>query len=120
MSGAKQRKRGISTAQIKMRLLNFGFDGTLANPLATGFDRFNIKSITKLAAGQYTIIFKSPFERACELMGFSFKTAGIQECEVVALAYDRITVTFKNSAGADTDAVAFLSVIGSDARYDVE
>jgi len=122
MAGAKSRKRNLSTAQIKLRMLAFGFDGTALGPalVATGFDQFNISSITKLAPGQYTVIFKKPFERACELLSWVSKTAGIQECEVVATAYDRVTFTTKNSAGVDTDALLFLSVLGSDARYDVE
>jgi hypothetical protein len=119
MSGAKQRKRTLSTAQLKMRILAFQLDGTVATPVAAGFDRFNIDSVVDLGAGSYTIIFKKPFERACELMGWSSKTAGIDECQVVAVAADRITVQAA-AGGLNTDADLFLTVVGSDARYDIE
>lgn len=116
---SKERARSIKSAQLKMRELNFSISGTAGTPAASGFDQFGILSVTDLGTGNYTIIFKSPFERACMLGGFSIETAsaGLQ---VTATAYDRITVQcFDTTDGSALDADFSLCVKGSDSRYDV-
>jgi hypothetical protein len=115
----KERKRSIKTAQLKMRELNFSIDGTAATPSASGFDQYGISSVIDLGAGNYTIIFRDPFERACQLGGIGMLTAGII-MQVTAVAYDRITVLCTAAAtGAATDADFHMCVKGSDSRYDV-
>lgn len=100
-----------------MRELNFIIDGTSATPAASGFDRFQIKQVIDLGAGNYTIIFKSPFERACQLGGVGMITPQ-RVLAVTAVAYDRITVAITDLAGAAADADFALCVKGSDARFD--
>ena len=115
---SKERIRSIKTAQSKMRELNFVIDGTAGTPAASGFDRFQIKEVIDLGAGNYTVIFKSPFERACQLGGWSTSTADVT-MQVTAVAYDRITVQCTTaSSGAAVDADITLCVKGSDARFD--
>jgi len=100
-----------------MRELNFIIDGTAGTPVASGFDRFQIKQVIDSTNGLYTIIFNSPFERACQLGGHGVLTAD-RALQVVAVAYDRITVQCTDLAGADTDSDFSLCVKGSDARHD--
>lgn len=117
---SKERKRSIKTAQLKMRMLNLILNGTPGTPVAIGFDRFGVSSVTDNGVGDYTVIFKNPFERACQCAGLAIITAdciGI----VTAVASDRITVkTFDATDGTTAkEADMYLNVIGSDARYDV-
>jgi len=114
MSGSKDRRRSISTAQVKMRALNFSLDQ--ATDAISGFDRFGIDSVIDLGAGSHTIIFKSPFERDCSLAGFSSADADVA-VQVIAVAYDRITIQ-SHVAGVAADADVTLQVIGSDSRFD--
>jgi len=115
---SKERSRSIKSAQLKMRELNFAISGTAGTPVASGFDRFGIKQVIDLGVGNYTVIFKAPFERACLLGGWSSSTADVA-LQVTALAYDRITVqcTLASTAAA-VDADISLCVKGSDARFD--
>lgn len=115
---SKERRRSIGTAQLKMRELNFSIDGTAGTPAASGFDQFGISSVVDLGAGNYTIIFANPFERACQLGGWASLTANIM-LQVTAVAYDRITVQCTDETGAAADADLHMCVKGSDARYDV-
>lgn len=114
---SKEKRRSIGTAQLKMRELNFLIDGTQATPVATGFDRFQISSVIDLGAGNYTIVFASPFERACQLAGIVSLTAGVT-AHVTATAYDRVTVQCLDTAGAALDADLSLCVKGTDSRFD--
>jgi len=113
-----EAKRSIKTAQIKMRELNFVIDGVSVTPVVSGFDRFQIKQIIDLGVGHYTIIFKRPFSRSCQLGGHGMLTASTA-LSVVAVAYDRITVQCTDLAAIATDAIFSLCVKGSDARYDI-
>ena len=100
-----------------MRELNFIIDGTAGTPAASGFDRFQISSVVDLGAGNYTIIFSSPYERACQLGGHGMLTAD-SALQVTAVAYDRITVQCTDLVGAALDCDFSLCVKGSDARFD--
>jgi len=113
-----EAKRSIKSAQLKMRELNFIIDGTAVTPSASGFDRFQINSVLDLGAGSYTIIFKRPFARACQLGGHGMLTAS-SALQVIAVAFDRITVQCTDLAGIALDADFSLCVKGSDARYDI-
>lgn len=109
--------RQINTAQVGLRTLAFIVDGVPATPVVSGFDQYQIKEVLDLGgAGSYTIIFNRPFERDCQLGGFGMITAD-GSLEVVAVAYDRITVQTKVS-GVAADAKFSLLVIGSDNRFD--
>lgn len=124
---SKERRRGIRTAQIGMRVLNFKVNGFGGAPSIDGFDEFQIDSVIDLGVGNYTIIFKNPFERPCELAGWAAYTAatdGIIGLQVTAVAVDRITILLVDSgdegiAPAAFDADVHLSVIGADSRYNV-
>lgn len=118
MANSGQRRRGLKSAQILQRILHFIVTGTAVTPAALGFDRYGISSVVDLGAGNYTIIFKYPFERACQLAGFGSLTAN-RLLQVTAVAFDRITVQCTDDAGAPADADLHLSVVGSDARYDI-
>ena len=117
---SKDRRRSIGTAQIKMRELNFALNGVPATPVVSGFDQHGISSVVDLGAGNYTIIFKNPFERACQLGGIGMLTAGII-MQVTAVAYDRITVLCTDAATGltATDCAFHMCVKGTDSRYDV-
>lgn len=113
---SKERRRSIGTAQLTLRELNFIIDGTAGTPVATGFDEKQISSVVDLGAGNYTIIFLKPFERACQLGGIVPLTAGII-AQITAVAYDRVTIQCTNDAGVATDADLHICVKGSDARF---
>jgi len=112
-----EAKRSIKSAQLKMRELNFSISGTLVTPVASDFDRLQINSVIDLGVGNYTIIFKRPFNRSCMLGGHGMKTADAA-LQVVAVAKDRITVQC-TVAGVAADCDFSLCVKGSDARYDI-
>lgn len=111
----KGLKRSIKSSQPYLRKLSLIVDGVPATPVVTGFDEYQIDSIVDNGVGDYTIIFKRPFERACQCDGLVIITPdaiGI----VTAVAYDRITVkTFDATDGTTAKDTAFyLNVLGSD------
>lgn len=114
MSGSKDRRRGINTAQTKMRVLNIRLDQ--ATDTISGFDRFQIKEVLDLGAGNHTIVFERPFERDCMATGAVSFTAD-STVQVTAVAYDRITVQCA-TAGAPADINFSLQIMGSDSRFD--
>ena len=107
--------RGIKTAQVGLRVLNLILDGVPATPVVSGFDEFGIKSVIDLGAGSYTLILDRPFERDCMVTGHAMLTVD-GTLEVVAVAYDRVTVQTKVS-GAPTDTKFSLQIMGSDSRF---
>ena len=93
---SKERKRSIESAQAKMRMLIFSITATGTTPVASSFDRFQIKSVTDLGVGNFTIIFNLPFERDClPLSAMTLTTAGV--VTITAVAYDRVTVQVNNN-----------------------
>ena len=120
MSAKKRNKglrRSIGSSQLKLRKLVFTVDGVVATPVASGFDKFGILQILDLGAGNYTIIFADPFERACIVEGHSMTTPN-SALHVTAVAFDRVTVQCTDLAAGALDAVFSLSVMGSDGRFD--
>ena len=102
---SKERKRSISSAQSKMRMLNFKIGSTATTPAAESFDRFQIDSVVDLGVGNYTIIFALPFERDCLPVGHCLFSAN-STLQVTAVAYDRVTVQITSgdvAAAADVD-----------------
>lgn len=122
MSNVQGLKRSVKSPIISSRMLVMKINGTLATPTSEAFgsEEFQAKEIIDLGAGNYTIIFLSPFEKdsECELAGWSSVTAGIDEIQVVAKDHDRITIQC-NAAGVATDADVTLMVMGRDSRYNV-
>ncbi len=116
---SKERKRSIESAQSKMRMLNFKIESTAAVAVAAGFDRFQISDVIDLGGnGNFTIVFKLPFERDCLPVGHCLFATNAT-LEVTAVAYDRVTVQTKSgdvSAAADVDFS--LCIAGSDSRFD--
>ena len=115
---SKERRRSIGTAQLKMRELNFIIDGTAGTPSASGFDEYGIDSVVDLGAGNYTIVFKNPFNRACQVGGITSATAN-RIVQVTAVAYDRVTVQVTDDAGLAADADLHFCIKGTDSRYNV-
>jgi len=109
-------RRSIKTGQLQLREMNLQVNGSLATPTVTGFDEFQIDSIVDLGVGTYQILLgKGSFERGCQLKGFGcISAAG----SVVAIAsdFDRITVEFRDAAGALADEDFFINILGSDFR----
>lgn len=120
MSGGKERRRSISTAQLKLRQMCFKFDGSEgASPTPAGFDQFVVSSITRLQTGQYTCIFAKPFERAPEAFAHVYADEN-RYCVIEAVAYDRVTFSIRRrDTQARVNDAARVWVLGSDARYDV-
>lgn len=100
-------------------MINLVVDGT-GTLSASGFDQHQVDSVVDNGTGDYTIIFKSPFERACQVAGLVMVTADAI-ANIDAVAYDRVTITCFDSTDGTTpkDAAFHLCIIGSDARYDV-
>ena len=113
-----ERKRSFKSAQAKMRLLTFSVTATATTPVASSFDRFQIKSITDIGPGNYTIIFEKPFERDCLPVGaMTLTTAGV--VTITAVAYDRVTVQVDSDfIGTAADIDFSMMVAGSDNRFD--
>ena len=111
------RRRSLGTAQIGMRMMNIFVRGSLGTPTIAplGFDRLNVKSITRTSAGIYVITFKTAFIRNV--------TPFIQNTSVAIVAptitsASATSVTVRNmTAAADFDFN--LLVIGSEFGYDV-
>lgn len=111
----KGTRKTITSAQLKMRMLNFSFDGT--TDTLGGFDKFQISEVVDNATGNYTIIFANPFERDCLPVGIASLTEDAT-FHVEAVAFDRVTIQCKVS-GSDADAAFAMVVMGSDGRYDL-
>lgn len=114
--------RGIRKAIVmnnpKMRAMAFKVDGTAGTPSATGFDASQVLSVTDNGTGDYTIIFKYPFNVAGEVQAIvSSQTAGVQ-AYVTAVDHDRVTVEGVDTTDGSTatDCDFDILVIGNDGR----
>ena len=118
---SKSLIRSAKSAILNPRFIAVEVRGTQATPDARQFGSadYQVSSVTDLGAGNYTIIFNEPFERECMLVGWSSSTASVAECQVTAVAFDRITVLVSDNAGAALDADISLMIMGSDGRYNV-
>jgi len=117
---SKSRRRSIKSAQVGLREINLQVNGSLATPTATGFDQFGVSSVIDNGVGNYTIVFKSPFERVCACKSLAMITADAI-ARVSAVAKDRITIeTFDSTDGTTPkEADFYLCVLGSDFKYDI-
>jgi hypothetical protein len=110
-------KRSIKSSQPKVREFTFKLDGVIATPAASELDASQVKSVTDLGAGNYTVIFSNPLQSATMkwlVKGIVAVTANII-VEVTATADDRITVQARiASTGVATDAVMYITVVGTD------
>ena len=113
-------KRSIKSGQIGMRQLVFKFDGTLATPLALGYDANRIESITKTATGEYLIVLKtqSQFHVNQDALPFcQIYTGNNRNVSVASVDYDRFAIsTYKRDDGTAADAYVACLVFGSDNR----
>ena len=111
------RRRSLGTSQIQMRMMNIFVQGTFAGANITplGFDRLNVKTITKVSPGIYTIVFKTAFRRNVQVFIQNTTTAIVAPTITSASA---TSITVRNmTAAADFDFN--LLVIGSEFGYDV-
>ena len=111
-------KRSIKSVQPSLREMSLQINGTLATPTATGFDQYGVSSVVDSTNGLLTIIFKRPFERACQVKGIVPITADTRH-EVVAVDFDRVTVQCTDLAGVDAVGDYYITILGSDSRFDV-
>lgn len=109
-------RRAITSAQLKLRQMVFKIENTATTPTSAGFDRFQIDSIVDLGAGNFTIILANPFVR--EVLPIGGMVFGQGAIEVIAVAYDRVTVQISDLAGTPADLDFSLSIMGSDGRFD--
>ena len=115
---SKERARSLKSAQLGMREMNIKVVGASGTPSISGMDEFQISSVVDNGVGDYTIIFKKPFhlDREPAMKGYGAITAQTH-VEVSAIAYDRITVSVMDLAGAAKDADFYLCIIGTESRY---
>lgn len=111
----KGMRKTVTSAQLRMRMLNFTFDGTTDE--VGGFDKYQISEVVDNATGNYTVIFANPFERDCLPVGIASLTEDAT-FHVEAVDYDRVTIQCKVS-GTDADAAFSMIVMGSDGRFDL-
>lgn len=115
---SKGIRKAIKMNNPQMRAISCSVDGTAGTPAASGFDSSQIESVTDNGTGDYTIIFKYPFNPNHDPeVQVSSKTAGVQ-AYVTAVDYDRVTVegvdTTDGSTAADCDFT--MLVLGNDGR----
>lgn len=121
MSNTPGVKRSLKMGVVEPRLIAVKVTGTAGTPAASEFGSpsYQIKQVVDLGTGNYTLIFNLPFERECALLSWTSMTADVVECVVTAVAYDRITIQLNDVAGAPIDGDVFLSILGSQGRYNV-
>lgn len=112
-------KRGIKSKQVNLREINLQINGTLATPTATGLDEFGVKEVVDGGAGLLTIIFNSPFLRSDVMVKSIAMITADTAANVVATAYDRVSIQTTDLAGVNTVADYFVSIIGSDFKNKV-
>ena len=117
---SKERRRSISTAQVKMREMDIFVDGTVTTPVAAGFDEFGIKSVTDTGTGDYLITLNAAFGRD-DIMAFAQSTTTGVLCEIGAVTRNSVQVLcFDVATGATpTDGAFFLRILGSEFNYNI-
>jgi hypothetical protein len=111
MSNSKSMERSVKAEQLKMRELCV--DITAASSAVSGFDKNGIKEVVKNGAGDFTIVFKRPFnvDNANTPRAFiTPMTAGVTS-HLSASAHDRVTVVLS----ADVDFTVLVK--GCDHRF---
>lgn len=109
---AKPMERSLKVRQLEQSEINVFVDGDAVTPVLGGVDALSILSLTRLGVGQYRLILKYPANPSNAipvfLKGFAMVAAG--SVTVDAVAYDRITFTIRNAAGAAADNDAYLCI----------
>ena len=115
----KGHARSIKTAQVNMREIQVEVDGTSVTPVASGFDKLQIKQVVDNGAGSYTIILKKPFQdgNANKAKAFVQCLTASRVATVSAVAYDRVTVLCTDLAGAAADSDISILIKGCDHRF---
>lgn len=110
MSVNAKVKRGIGSAQVKMRKIII--DITAATSAVSGFDRLQIKEVIKNAPGDWTVVLKRPFSktRPEKARAMVMPMAAGVTSHLAAADYDRVNVILS----ADEDFT--LEITGSDHR----
>ena len=106
-------KRSLKTDQVGLRSIIVNVNGSAGAPVASGFCKSSILSITKNAAGDHTIILKRPFNKDNSDNPIIKVTpiGGVATSQLVSSAYDRVNVLLS----ADVDFM--IEIIGSDHRF---
>lgn len=112
-------KRSIKSAQVQMREIQCDVDGTSVTPVASGFDGLVIASVVDNGVGDYTIIFKKPFNVSNSNLPKCFVQSLTADriVSMSASAYDRVTILCTDLAGAPADADVSLLIKGCDHRF---
>jgi len=93
----------LKIRQNNVTYLHISIDGTVATPVAGGWDTKFIKSVQDLGAGNYKITFKDKARRNLLPIGHEVYTDGLY-LRVTATDKESVTVLCKTFAGVATDA----------------
>jgi hypothetical protein len=114
-----EAKRGIKSAQPKMRMLQVEVDGNAATPAASGFDKLQIKEVVDNGVGDYTIILKRPFN--AENANKAKAIVGVLEpdraAHMYASSHDRVSIRCTDLAGVAAESAISVMIIGCDMKY---
>ena len=97
------QRQPLKIRQNNMTLIHVAVDGTVATPVAAGFDSKFVKQVDGLGAGNYKITFKDKAVRNLVTIGHEVFTDGIY-LRVTAVDTQSVTVLCKTFAGVATDA----------------
>lgn len=101
-----------------MRILEVEVDGNIVTPVATGFDRLQIKSVIDNGVGSYTIILKKPFKKvnANKAKAMITMLESNRAAYLSASDHDRVTVQVTDLAGVDAEGAFSILIMGTDSR----
>lgn len=104
-----------------MRQLILKVLGSSGTPTADGFDKLNVDSIVDNGVGDYTIIFKKPFNKdnAQDPVAFIQPITADVIAHLVSADHDRVTIACFDATDGTTakDADVALLVVGCDHRF---
>lgn len=115
---SKERRRTVRTAQVRMREMDLLIADTLTTPVAQGFDRFGVSSVTDDGPGVYTINIANAFGRD-DIMGFVTACSAPGYGQITAVTRNTIQVSMFDTAGAAADIDFFIRILGSEFNYDI-
>ena len=117
----KDRQRYIRNAQIKLREMNFGFDGN--DPVgiidATGFDRYGV-TIEKISTGVFEITYEEEFGRDDAQIDVQGRTLPTSVALNPTLNLKKsIRIELRNISGVVHNTDVFVRIVGSEFDYDI-
>ena len=112
-------KRSVKVAQLLMREVQCEISGTAGTPIASGFDKNQIKSVVDNGTGDYTIILKRPFNNANPNKAKAFVQCltAARVATVSAVAFDRVSILVTDLSGTAADADISVLIKGCDHRF---